>query len=176
MAYPVNTPRRIIIRANRDTLALIGGACALTLVIAYGVHGRPDNVAPPKAAPTVAHQEWTGHLADVQPVATPADAKPEPLSSDLLTVPKAQLALPVAPPKPKVKSCDSATPCTAKPAVPVPPVRRQVAAAPSLATPQKADNTLLHNLNPLNHMPDMAVVRRPFTYAGDTVVAWFKRF
>lgn len=176
MAYSANTPRRVVIRANRDTLALLGGACALTFVIAYGVHRR-SAVSPPEMESAAEHQGWTGHLAEIEPMAT-ADAKPEPLSSESLTVPKAQLALPVSPVKPKGRPCESSVPCLSRSSTPVVlPVRRQVPATRASHTAsQQNDNGLLHALNPLNHMPDMSVVKRPFTYAGDVVAGWIKRF
>ena len=41
MASPADAPRRVVIRASRETLALVIGACALTLVIAYGLRLAP---------------------------------------------------------------------------------------------------------------------------------------
>ena len=181
MAYSANAPRRVVIRANRETLALVFGACTATFAIAYGLHGKPAETQVPAAVASAnPQQDWTGHLADVPPNATTTAPASEPLSSDSLTVPKAQLALPGMPAKPKARPCDGGpTPCpAAKVAAPVPPVRKQVAAttpSPAQARAEK-EHGLMATLNPLNHLPDMATVKRPFAYAGDTVSGWFKRF
>ena len=181
MAYSANAPRRVVIRANRETLALVCGACALTFVIAYGLHGRPvEAPATQVVAAPPPQQDWTGHLADVPANATVTTGPAEPLSSDSLTVPKAQLALPAMPSKPKVRPCDTGPlPCpVAKAVAPVPPARKVATATPTMASQAKAEKEhgLLNTLNPLNHLPDMSTIKRPFAYAGDTVSGWFKRF
>ena len=185
MAYSANASRRVVIRANRETIALVLGACALTFVIAYELRGRatePSSTTIVAAAPP--QQDWTGNLADVPQNATTTAPAAEPLSSDSLTVPKSQLALPPTPAKAKVRPCDlGPVPCatgtaTAKIAAPVPPVRKQAATAPTMVAQAKAENDhgLMSTLNPLNHMPEMSTIKRPFIYAGDTVSGWFKRF
>ena len=174
---PVLPPRRpIVLKASRDTLVLLAAAGTMTLAIAYSVHNRP--VSESQGTEQVAAGEWAGQLADLSPSQAAAPAPAEPLSSDALTVPKAAMALPVAP-RPALsarpRACDG-TPCppsvkAASGAAAAPTLRRQaVAALPA----RVREASLVERLNPLNHLP--AAVTQPFASAGDTIAGWVKRF
>ncbi len=163
MASFTRASKTFIIKANRDTIGLVAAACAVTFALAYAVHSRPLPATP-------VHQQqqgWTGDLADL---GTRDAASPEPLRSADLVVPQAQLALPAMPAKPIArKGCDE--PCLK---APLPPRRETVRAGTPIREAAHKDAPLLSRLNPLNHVPD--VVTRPFTYAGDMVSGWIKRF
>lgn len=180
MAIFANASRTIVIRAHRETVGLIVAASALTFALASAIHSRQP---PAPSAPTAVQrqpQDWTGHLADVAPRTETVPA--EPLSSAALVVPKSQLALPTTPASPLVRSRNCVdTSCATKANGRVPLARRQIAAAVSAAT-EKSDRaptekkSALAALNPLNHLPDMSAIGRPFTYAGGTISGWIKRF
>ncbi len=171
-------PRRpIVLKASRDTLVLLAAAGAMTLALAYSVHNRP--VAEGPSTTQASAGEWAGQLAELPPTQAAAPAQTEPLSSDALTVPKAAMALPIAPRAAlpaKPRTCDSA-PCPL-------PAKTTAAAGTPMALPRRATNpsaparlreaSLVDKLNPLNHLP--AAVTRPFASASDTIVGWVKRF
>ena len=161
-------------KANRETIVLVAAACAMTFVLAHHAGTQQAPVAEAQtaqvasAAPASPHQVWTGDLAQVAPatVATPV----EPMSSASLVVPKSALALPGMPKKAATKVI----------VPPVPPARTQVASN-TLPTTNRAsdaprDDGLLHTLNPMNHLPDLSTVRRPFAYAGETISGWMRQF
>lgn len=161
-------------RASRETIVLIAVAGAMTFVLAR----HAGTVAPsaaesrtaqaPSAAPAEPRKVWTGELAQVTPatVATPV----EPMSSASLVVPKSALALPATPRKAATKVA----------VTPAPPVRVQVASntlvVASRATEAPRDSSLLHALNPMNHLPDLSTIRRPFASAGETISGWMRHF
>jgi hypothetical protein len=176
-------PRVLGLAARRETIAVGVATAAVIVAVAYGsaTTGKPS-----------VDQGWVGHLAATAPVDAP---QPAPFSSSSLVVPKSALTLPpeAAKPVPKVKaSCDSADRlCVLRPtvaAVAVPP-HRQVAMVetPGLLLPPadipppsrvtaktvSADRKGF-SLNPLNHMPDMAAIGRPFSAAGTVVTGWIK--
>ena len=184
MANLAGTPKKVVIRTSRDTLGLVVAATAMTFALSYVVHSKHDaavlaSASAPGPAATLQSQDasaqpkqdWAGHLADLS--AAPAPATGEPMTSASLTVPKSQLALPAVP-KPVIKPrpCPEA-PCVAKPASAA-AAKRQVASAGELPKHEQ-NNSLIGLLNPLNHLPDMSAVGRPFTYAGGAVTGWFKR-
>ena len=175
----VPPPRRpVVFKANRDTLVLLAAATAMTLALGYSVHNHPPVESRDRAAEPPAVGEWAGELADLSPSQTTVAAPAEPLSSDALTLPKAAMALPVAPRPPapaKPRSCDG-VPCPSPAKVAAvssttPPARQP---APAVHPAQVREATLVERLNPLNHLPE--VVTRPFAVAGDTIVGWVKRF
>ena len=155
------TSKTYVVKTNRETIGLVTVACAMTFALAYAVHSRPVPSVPP------VNQEWTGQLADL---AVPTTIVKEPLRSADLVVPQSQLALPAMPAKPVVKrGCDE--PC---PKTPLPPRRDAVKAIAPIHVAAQKDTGFLTTLNPLNHVPD--AVTRPFSYAGDVVAGWIKRF
>ena len=174
MSSVVPPRRTIVLKADRDTLMLLAAASGLALAIGYSVHSHP---APQDQGQAIeqAAGEWAGRLAELPP---PAAINPavEPLSSDALTVPKAAMALPVAP-RPaasaKLRICDGALcPAAAKVATNAAPAPIRRPAAPRAHPLREA--SLMDRLNPLNHLPE--VVTRPFASAGDTITSWVKRF
>lgn len=183
MASFAGGSKSIVIRTSRETLGLVAAATAMTFAMSYAVHSKHDAQVAAQASSQVAlvaedatpQEDWAGHLAEVTPAAAPTPA--EPMTSASLTVPKAQLALPSAMgPKvtPKPRPCVEPQPCALKAlAATSTPVRRQAAAA--AAEKQHPHRSLVGMLNPLNHLPDMSMVSRPFTYAGGAVSSWFKR-
>ena len=163
-----------MLKARRETLALIASAVALTFVLSYAVHNRPAVITAAAPAP---QQVWTGQLTDVAPTQT-TELPSEPITSASLVVPAlATPPLPAhpVPPTPKQRPCDDVAPCSAATRVgAVPPVRlvsTQVARAIPIKIERK-DN-LLGKLNPLDHIPD--AMRHPLDYAGDTFSSWMKR-
>ena len=176
MAHIAGTPKTIVIRTSRETLGLVVAATAMTFALSYAVHSKHDSpvaaAAPPTREAVAPLQEWAGHLAEVAPAATPAPS--EPMTSASLTVPKSQLALPATPKLvAKPRPCPEA-PCAVKTASVPTAAKRQVAVVGE--QPRGEPKTsMIGMLNPLNHLPDMSVVGKPFTYAGGTVVGWFKR-
>ena len=177
MANLAGTPKKVVIRTSRDTLGLVVAASAMTFALSYAVHSKHDAPSPVSApqvqeATTQPQEDWAGHLADLS--AAPAPAPIEPMTSASLTVPKSQLALPTAPKlvaKPP-RPCAEA-PCAVKTAA-VAAAKHQVATAGD-SPRREQQRSLIGMLNPLNHLPDMSAVGRPFTYAGGTVAGWFKR-
>lgn len=188
MAMPfASTPRIFNIVSRRET---IGAAVMVALAIsALAYSHRPGSHAAP------VEQGWTGHLLTT---ASNGTVQTEPMSSSSLVVPKSTLVLPPLPTKPLVRarnSCDSADRlCVVRPlAVIAVPPKRLVASndaqqsgplPPALIpTPDKASpaakpgsaDTKGFSLNPLNHMPDMAAIGRPFAAAGQAVSGWIKR-
>ncbi len=181
MGYFANASRTVVFRASRDTLGLVVVAATMTFALAYAVHSRHDPQAPASTLPAQAQlptpsaqaqQPWAGHLAEVVPSA--AIIPSEPMTSASLVVPKSQLALPAAPAKLKPRGC-AEPPCQAK--APLPPTRQQQTAdAGKIEPAREPKKTLLGTLNPLNHLPEMSAVGRPFAYAGNAVSSWIKRF
>ena len=190
MAGFASASKTIVIRTSRDTLGLVIAATAVTFAMAYAVHSKHDALASAQApAQQIAHgaqelaqdaspqEVWAGHLTEVTPAAAPTPA--EPMTSASLTVPKAQLALPTVPKAlPKLRPCVEPQPCALKalaasssPAL----AHHQVATAADRAQAAREHHNLIGMLNPLNHLPDMTTVGRPFTYAGGAVAGWFKR-
>ena len=107
----VPPPRRpIVLKASRDTLVLLAAASAVTLAIGSSVRSHSAAPQDPHAQQVVAG-EWAGQLAELSPDQTTAPTPVEPLTSDALTVPKAAMALPLAP-RPalpaKPRACDGA--------------------------------------------------------------------
>lgn len=167
-----------MIKARRETIGLVAAASAMTFALAYAVHSKQAQVP---SAPTarLQQQDWMGHLAEVAP--RTETAPPEPMSSAALVVPKSQLALPSTPTRPpaKPRPCED-RPCAAKANAQATAARRQIAAAESASTgkserDRESGKSLLGTLNPLNHLPDMSMIGRPFAYAGNTVSGWFRR-
>lgn len=145
--------RSIVLRARRDTLALILAASGVTLALSHTIHRQPATVAVtqpeadstrPAAAPEPARgEDWAGNLADpTMLVATTEDS--EPLSSAALTVSASELKLPTVPVRPlvKIRPCIACAPKAkatpdAKASVPKPaprPVVAAVAEAPPRAS------------------------------------------
>ena len=184
MSNLASASRTVVIRASRDTLSLVAAASAMTFALAYAIHTKHDRLipAPLPALETRApepQQDWAGHLAELAPAT--AAAPSEPMSSAALVVPKAQLALPPLP-KASTKSmrpCPPDASCVpiakAPTSSPAAPPRRLVAAADKANAADKPGKTLVGMLNPLNHLPDMTAVGRPFASAGGAVAGWFKR-
>ena len=186
MASIASVSKTIVIRTSRETLWLVAAATAVTFAMAYAVHSKHDaQVAAPAAAPAALiaqdatpQEDWAGHLAEVTPAGTPTPA--EPMTSASLTVPKAQLALPMSM-VPRVaarpRPCFEPQPCALKTlsasSTQAPPHRQ--AAGEEKAPATRPHRSLVGMLNPLNHLPDMSTVSRPFTYAGGAVSNWFKR-
>ena len=180
-----SAPRILNIAARRDTLAIAAAAVVALAALAYGHHGESGSMKP-------AAQGWTGNLTPATAGAVPV----EPMRSSSLVVPKETLTLPPLPAKPIVRaknSCDSADRlCVVRPiAVIAVPPKRQIAAMeprgalvpPGLipmpgpsgpVTKPAAAESKGFSLNPLNHIPDMATVGRPFTAAGQAVSGWIK--
>ena len=176
MANIVGTPKKVVIRTSRETLGLVVAATAMTFALSYAVHSKHDAPAPVAAPATqeaaLPRQDWAGHLAEVSPAVAPAPS--EPMTSASLTVPKAQLALPAVPKLvAKPRPCPE-SPCAVKAAPSAAAGKRQVAAAGEQPR-HEPKKSLIGMLNPLNHLPDMSAVGRPFTYAGGAVTGWFKR-
>ena len=186
MASFASASKTIVIRTSRDTLGLVVAATAMTFAMAYAVHSKHEAEAAAQApaqpitlvAQDASPQEvWAGHLAELTPAAAPTPS--EPMTSASLTVPKAQLALPMVPKTlPKPRPCIEPQPCALKtlaaassPAL----THHQVATPAEKAPAARANHSLVGMLNPLNHLPDMSTVGRPFTYAGGAVAGWFKR-
>ena len=202
MATPAKAPRSVTIRTSRETLALALAACAVTLTLAYVVHSRSGTAktgvepvaqasssiratpakgtaaegAPVQGAPA---QDWTGHLADLGPSA--AVAPGEPMTSASLVVSPSQLPPVTGPTRPTVKrACEGAS-CTAKTSVssaaPTPPSRpsqNNPGPAPVVVRAAAPETGWGATINPLNHLPDAASLKQPFTYVGDKVAGWFK--
>ncbi len=186
MASFAGASKTIVIRTSRETLGLVVAATAVTFALATAVHSKHEadisapaplqqvELAAPEASP---QEDWAGHLADVTPAAAPAPA--EPMTSASLTVPKAQLALPMVPKTlPKQRPCVEPQSCALKALAAASSSQaaghRQAMAA-ERAQAAREHHSLIGMLNPLNHLPDMATVSRPFTYAGGAVTGWFKR-
>lgn len=102
--------RSIVLRARRDTLALILAASGVTLALSHTIHRQPvvaatavPAPAPAPAAPEPAGEgDWAGNLSDpTMLVATTEES--EPLSSAALTVSAAELKLPTVAVRPLVK-------------------------------------------------------------------------
>lgn len=175
MSEPASAPRHVVIRTSRETLALVAAAAAMTFALSFAIHARHERTAALAAPAPVAQeaqapqQDWAGHLAELPPAAaTPA----EHLSSAALVVPKSALTLPQPPARPKVaRQCADAACLAGKASAGAP--KRQFAAAEPKA--DESSNGFLHQLNPLNHLPDMSAVGRPFSTAGGAVAGWFKR-
>ena len=172
-------PRHVVLRASRETVGLVVAAAAMTFAMSFAIHAKHDRLAA-QATPAQAVQEaqapqqdWAGGLAALAPEpATPG----ERLSSAALVVPKAALALPQPPAKPKVvRQCGDAACLAGKTPGTAVPKRQMAAAAEAKAESEAPKRGLLHQLNPLNHLPDVSMVGRPFTYAGGAVAGWFKR-
>ncbi|WP_158807655.1 hypothetical protein [Beijerinckia sp. L45] len=182
-----SAPRILNIAARRESLAVTAAVVVAFSALAYAHRSGPEASAP-------VDQGWTGHLT----AAASADVVPvEPLRSSSLVVPKASLTLPPLAARPMLhekKTCDSADRlCVvrlAPPVIAVPP-RRQVAAIdpqnvflPPALIPMPAKATKAakpvsseskgFSLNPLNHVPDMSALGRPFSAAGQAVVGWIK--
>ena len=186
MASFAGASRKIVIRTSRDTLGLLAAATAMTFALSYAVHSKHDPLvaAPaPVAQDASPRQDWAGGLAELTPAVAPTPA--EPMTSASLTVPKSQLALPTVP-KPVAKPRPCLDPqCAAKAASASASSASASSAMASSATPhhlaatqdrhQHDSKGMIGMLNPLNHLPDMSVVARPFTYAGGAVTGWFKR-
>ena len=138
--------------------------------------GAPAQGAPAQGAPA---QDWTGHLADVGPSA--AVAPGEPMTSASLVVSPSQLPPVTGPARPTAKKVCEGASCTARTsassAAPTPPWRpTQNSPGPTpvvvrAAAPERGWPTII---NPLNHLPDAASLKQPFTYVGDKVAGWFK--
>jgi hypothetical protein len=100
-------------RPRRETM-MLAAAGIMAGAFAYGHHVVQES------RPSTADQIWAGRLAAAIPSAGGAS---EAMSSASLVVPKAQLALPPAPPKPKLHMkaiCDSAdTDCIPRAPAPV---------------------------------------------------------
>ena len=185
MASFTGASKPIVIRTSRETLGLVVAASAVACALAGAVHSKHDTqtaaAAPVQQVASVAQdaspqEVWAGHLAELTPAAAPTPA--EPMTSASLTVPKAQLALPLpmVPKSPaKPRPCVEPQPCALKAlaASPQAAARRQAIAAEKAQA--REHRSLIGMLNPLNHLPDMATVSRPFTYAGGAVSGWFKR-
>jgi hypothetical protein len=179
MAMFANVSRTVVIKAKRETVLLLVAASSLTFALAYAIHSKPEADLHPveQVQQKPAPQIWAGQLASLAPDHVPSPAA-EPMSSASLVVPKSQLSLPVVAvvrPPARVRACDDAS-CAAKTPLPVRPVRAQAAATQSAAvarTPGKQG--LMATLNPLNHLPDATTLKRPFSYASDTVSGWFHR-
>ena len=155
--------------------------------IAFGIAGVSTAIAITLAVErmqtvTDKDQDWTGEL-----VATPAAAAPQPsLSSASLVVPKSMLTLPPEPAKPIVRirsSCDSADKlCVVRQNVTALPPKRPIETqviqplAPSrvAANEPKKNSPQQRSLNPLDHLPDLSGVGRPFSAAGRAVTSWIK--
>ncbi len=190
MASFASASKTIVIRTSRDTLGLVVAATAMTFAMAYAVHSKHDaQISAQAAAQAPAQQSalvaqdaspqevWAGHLAELTPAAAPTPA--EPMTSASLTVPKAQLALPMVPKTlPKPRPCLEPQPCAVKTLAAASSLvltHHQIASAADRAQAARANHSLVGMLNPLNHVPDMSAVGRPFTYAGGAVAGWFKR-
>ena len=183
MSNIVSASKTVVIRTRRDTLGLVVAASALTFALAFSVHTKRDRLPLPPAqetqlqlAPPTApeQQDWAGHLAELKSEVPTAPS--EPLSSAALVVPKSQLALPPAPRAARSTRACADGPCSTIARTPTAPTRRPMVAADAKGDqPTKPKKSLLGMLNPLNHLPDVSVVSRPFTYAGGTVAGWFKR-
>ena len=172
MAYASDPTRTIVLKARRDTVVLVVAATAATFALASAIHSRPDardNVALPQ-------QQWAGELAGLASVEVdPVHA--EPITSASLVVPTSDFALPPMPVRAlvKLRGCDGGL-CAPRTNAPT-PVRRPIAAAfRRVPAPHHVRPTLISRLNPLNHLPDMSTLGRPFAVASDTVSGWFKRF
>ena len=177
MVYFAKASRTVVIRASRETIGLVAAASAMTFALAYAVHSKQQPQGFGAPAPVAQQQQdWTGHLADLTPTSTEA-APAEPMSSAALVVPKSQLALPSMSVRPlaRPRVCGDG-PCPAKPGAAA--ARRMADAdAPGKGSHAgESKNTLLSRLNPLNHLPDVSVIARPFAYAGNTLSGWIKRF
>lgn len=100
--------RSIVVRARRDTLALILAASGVTLALSHTIHRQPvvaDAVSPapaPAAPEPASGGDWAGNLSDpTMLVATTEES--EPLSSAALTVSASELKLPTVAVRPLVK-------------------------------------------------------------------------
>lgn len=184
MTYPYPFGRPVIIRARRDTVALVALATMSTFALAHVIHSH--RIAMPNESP----QGWTGHLAGlVAPDTSPRVS--EPLTSASLVVP--ELALPQAPVRAlvKLRGCAGAS-CLSRPSTkiadaPLPPrkllvekastdIPRKVAALEPRTIPRPDKGSLMSRLNPLGKLPDASTIKRPFAFASDAVSGWFKRF
>jgi hypothetical protein len=181
-----STPRVFNLVSRREA---VGAAITVILAISAVAYAHR-----PSSGPAPAEQGWTGHLLTA---ASNGTVQTEPMSSSSLVVPKSALILPPPPPKPVVRarnSCDSADRlCVVRPlAVMALPPKRQMALNDSQqggrlppvlgpipdkssrgAKPASAD-TKGFSLNPLNHIPDMSAIGRPFAAAGQAVSGWIK--
>jgi hypothetical protein len=204
MIHQVASSGTIVVRARRDTLALVAIAVALTIALSSAIHSRSAN----KLA-LGPDDGWTGKLADV---AQPAPSAP-PFTSASLVVSTADLALPHVAVRPlmRLPACPGRA-ClkAASPpivhrtaAAPLPPARQAsatempVAPAPAkirdaslvppapippapISAPTAAAHptspTVMSRLNFLNHLPSVSALRHPVSMASDTVTGWFKRF
>ncbi len=191
MVPPAKAPRSVVVKASRETIALALAACAATFALAYAVHPRTgvDPVTRPsstrESSITVASvreppaREWTGHLAEVAPLA--AAVPTEPMTSASLVVSPSQLPPVTSPARPAGKrpcegaSCAARTNAAPPPPVPTPPARPS-AGGPGPATTQAEprERGWPANINPFNHLPDTATLKQPFTYVGDKVAGWFR--
>lgn len=167
MAYPSDLTRTIVLKMRRDTVVLLVAVTATTVALSSAIHSRPARQT------AVSQQHWTGQLADVAPAEAPR-ADVEHLTSASLVVPTSELALPQVPVRAlvRLRGCDGQI-CA--PRVPT-PVRRPETASAHRAGPRHAPPSLMSRLNPLNHLPDVTRISRPFAVAGDTVSGWFRRF
>ena len=172
--------RSTVVRTSRETVALAAAAGAVALALAYAHHARIAAEPAPQPRQTSA-KEWVGHLPSVAP-SPPAAAAPEPMTSASLVVAPSQIPQVIVPSRQpaKARGCD-APPCPLRSVAstgvaPTPPVRPPVvAAAPFPGAPSSPKPTLVARLNPLNHLPDVDALARPFTYVGDKMSGWFHR-
>lgn len=159
-------PKRIVLKANRDTLMLVAAASAATLALAASVHSRPQP-DPTHSVVEAPQQDWTGDLAELVPAST-EPTEQEPLTSASLTVPKSALALPNPPTRAKAKPCDVGPCPTSRPAA----LRTQAARAEAARASRK-DHSLMARLNPFNHLDTL---QKPFVYAGNSISNWLHSF
>ena len=175
-----NVSRTVVLKAKRETVLLVCAATSLTFALAYAIHSKPEADPHPATEQVLQKpvgQVWAGQLASLAPDGV-APSAAEPMSSASLVVPKSQLSLPSvvvvrSPVRPR--TCEE-TPCATKAPLPVRPLRNQAAAAQPTDPVRQANRPgLMATLNPLNHLPDATTLRRPFSYASDTVSGWFHR-
>ena len=176
-----SAPRIFNVAVRRESIGLV--AAAAVAISAFGLAGRHE------ARPTSPDkQDWVGHLPAVS---TAGVAPIEPMSSSSLVIPKSALALPPSEPKPIVRarsSCDSAdrlcvvrvAPGPAKRSGTVADSRDVVLPSAKIPLPSKTAGLAQtpaskgFSLNPLNHVPDMATVTKPFSAAAQAVGGWIK--
>jgi hypothetical protein len=168
-----STPRIFNSGSRRE---MVGAAVTVVLAISAVAYAHR-----PRSGPAPAEQGWTGHLVTAAPNGI---VQTEPMRSSSLVVPKSALILPPPPAKLAVhtrNSCDSADRlCVVRPlaAIAVPP-KRQAAFIPipektSPVAKTASTDTKGFSLNPLNHLPDMSAIGRPFAAAGQAVSGWIK--
>lgn len=170
MVNPASGPRRIVLRANRETLVLVAAACGATFTLSYAIHIRPSETA---AVESVAPQrEWAGHLAEILPDQSQRTST-EPMTSASLVVPKSALAWPTVQARSRFRTCEGGATCNGKVTAPVPHARPSRV---EVATEDTSERSLVGRLNPLNHLPNMSALSRPFAYAGNAISGWIDRF